>query len=180
MGSGSGGMERTGTSRSCPARGVAPCVVASCRPPDGSGTVPYMMKRLGSALGMGLAAVALLLPGFVLDRAGAADAPGVQVTTVRYGPFTLPPAGKGGDVDHANVVMPDVTKPCEDCFITRAEPDLVYDDGTPANLDTGLMLHHAVFFNTGVPDTTCGKDTFFGGLGERFLASGNERTVKRY
>lgn len=144
-----------------------------------------MMKRLGSALGMGLAAVALLLPGLAFDRAGAATAPpasdgGLQVTTVRYGPFTLPPAGKGGDVDHANVVLPDVTKPCEDCFITRAEPDLVYDDGTPANLDTGLMLHHAVFFNHGARDTTCGTDTFFGGLGERFLASGNERTVKRY
>ncbi|MCA1847113.1 MAG: hypothetical protein LC792_28765, partial [Actinobacteria bacterium] len=70
-------------------------------------------------------------------------------------------------------------KPCEDCFITRAEPDLVYEDGTTANLDTGLMLHHAVLFNTGRPDTTCGKDTFFGRLGERYMASGNERTVKR-
>ncbi|HEV7686527.1 MAG TPA: hypothetical protein VGQ80_08160, partial [Acidimicrobiia bacterium] len=61
------------------------------------------MKRLGSALGMGLAAVALVLPGLGLDRVGAADAPEVRVTTVRYGPFTLPPAGKGGDVDHTNV-----------------------------------------------------------------------------
>ena len=72
----------------------------------------------------------------------------MQETTVRYGPFVLPPAGQGGDMDHANVVLPNVPKPCEDCFIVRAEPDLVYDDGTPANLDTGLMLHHAVLFNT--------------------------------
>ena len=144
----------------------------------GWGTVPYMMKRLGWVLGF-----ALFLPGLVLTKAPAGADPvagGVQVTTVRYGPFVLPPAGKGGDVDHANVVMPDVAKPCENCFIVRAEPDLVYDDGSSANLDTGLMLHHAVFFNTGRPDTTCGKDTFFGRLGERFLASGNERTVKRY
>jgi Stress up-regulated Nod 19 len=137
-----------------------------------------MMKRLGLVLGF-----ALLLQGLVSARApapvGAETTGGVQVTTVRYGPFVLPPAGKGGDVDHANVVVPDVAKPCEDCFIVRAEPDLVYDDGSSANLDTGLMLHHAVFFNTGRPDTTCGKDTFFGRLGERFLASGNERTVKR-
>ncbi|MCA1843383.1 MAG: hypothetical protein LC792_09395 [Actinobacteria bacterium] len=142
-----------------------------------------MMKRLGSVLGMGLAALALILPGLVFDGAGAAPGggavSGLQETTVRYGPFVLPPAGKGGDMDHANVVMPDVAKPCEDCFITRAEPDLVYEDGTPANLDTGLMLHHAVLFNTGRPDTTCGKDTFFGRMGERFMASGNERTVKR-
>ena len=76
--------------------------------------------------------------------------------------------------------MPNVPKPCEDCFIVRAEPDLVYEDGTPANLDTGLMLHHALLFNTGRTDTTCGKDTFFGGFGERFLASGNERTIKHF
>jgi len=136
-----------------------------------------MMKRLGYVLGMGLAALGLILPGIVLDGASA-EPSGMQQTTVRYGPFVLPPAGRGGDMDHANVVLPNVAKPCEDCFITRAEPNLVYEDGTTANLDTGLMLHHAVLFNTGRPDTTCGKDTFFGRLGERFLASGNERTVK--
>jgi len=137
-----------------------------------------MMKRLGCALGLAVL-VAAVVPAS--RPAGAEPAVGgVQVTTVRYGPFVLPPAGKGGDADHANVVVPDVAKPCEECFITRAEPDLVYEDGTPANLDTGLMLHHAVFFNTGRADTTCGSDTFFGRLGERFLASGNERTVKRY
>jgi hypothetical protein len=141
-----------------------------------------MMKRLGSVLGMGLAGLVLIMPGLILDGAGAAADPvaGVQETLVRYGPFVLPPAGQGGDADHANVVLPNVPKPCEDCFIVRAEPDLVYDDGTPANLDTGLMLHHAVLFNHGRSDTTCGTDTFFGGFGERFLASGNERTVKQF
>ena len=132
---------------------------------------------------MAFAAVALLVPGVVFDGAGAEQpaggVDGVQETLVRYGPFVLPPAGKGGDMDHANVVVPNVPKPCEDCFIVRAEPDLVYDDGTSANLDTGLMLHHAVLFNTGRPDTTCDRETFLGQLGERFLASGNERTVKR-
>ena len=91
-----------------------------------------MMKRLGHALGMGLAALALILPGLMFDGAEAAPAGGLQQTIVRYGPFVLPPAGKGGDMDYANVVVPNVAKPCEDCFIVRAEPDLVYDDGTPA------------------------------------------------
>ena len=153
-----------------------------------SGTVAYMMKRLGSVLGMGFAALALVAPGLAFDGVGAADdaaagRPGdaaaeVRETLVRYGPFVLPPAGKGGDLHYANVFVPNLPKPCEDCFIVRAEPDLVYDDGTSANLDTGLMLHHALLFNTGRRDTTCGQDTFFGGLGERFLASGNERTIK--
>ena len=109
-----------------------------------------------------------------------APAPIGLVTEVRYGPFALAPAGAGGDLDHANVVIPDATRPCQDCFILGAEPDLIYPDGMPANLDTGVMLHHAVLFNTGRPDTTCGGDELFGHLGERFLASGNERTTRRY
>jgi hypothetical protein len=129
---------------------------------------------------MSLVALGFLLPGVVRDSAGADPIAGVQETLVRYGPFVLPPAGQGGDVDHANVFVPNVPKPCEDCFIVRAEPDLVYENGTPANLDTGLMLHHALFFNHGRRDTTCGGDEFFGRFGERFLASGNERTVKQF
>ena len=83
---------------------------------------------------MGLAAVGLLLPGLVFDGAGAnptggSPTEGVKQTIVKYGPFMLPPAGRGGDMDHANVFMPNVPKPCEDCYITRAEPDLVYEDG---------------------------------------------------
>lgn len=38
-----------------------------------------------------------------------------------------------------------VQRPCLDCFITSFKPDLVYGDGTKANLDSGPMLHHAVF-----------------------------------
>lgn len=117
-------------------------------------------------------------PGAAVAAAGAA--PAGEVTEVRYGPFALSPAGAGGDLGHLNLVIPNAPKPCEDCFILGAEPDLVYPDGSSANLDTGVMLHHAVFFNTGRPDTTCGNDEFFGGLGERFLASGNERTKRRF
>ena len=146
-----------------------------------------MMKRLGYFVRIALTGVLLLATALISDtflRApssapASADAVG-EVTEVRYGPFTLPPGGTVDRVDHANVVVPDVPKPCENCFLLRAEPNLVYEDGTPANLDTGVMLHHAVFFNTGRPDTTCGGDEFFGRLGERFLASGNERTTRRY
>jgi hypothetical protein len=110
----------------------------------------------------------------------AAPLPAPEVTEVRYGPFALGPAGAGGDLDFGNVVMPNVPKPCDDCFILAAEPDLIYPDGASANLDTGVMLHHAVFFNPSRTDTTCGGDEFFKNLGERFLASGNERTKRRF
>ena len=80
-----------------------------------SGTVAYMMKRLGYVLGMGLAALALILPGLMFDGVAAETAAGptgaVQQTLVRYGPFVLPPAGRGGDLDHANIFMPNVAKP---------------------------------------------------------------------
>ncbi len=96
---------------------------------------------------------------------------------MRYGPFALPPAGAGGDADHANVALPSLPKPCTNCFIQAFEPDLVYADGASANLDTGLMLHHAVLFEAGRQDPTCGPEQPFPGkLGLRFFASGNERT----
>ncbi|MGH9004386.1 MAG: hypothetical protein ACRDYV_14780 [Acidimicrobiia bacterium] len=110
----------------------------------------------------------------------AAPLPDAEETEVRYGPFALGPAGAGGDLDFGNTVMPNVPKPCDDCFILSAEPDLIYADGSSANLDSGVMLHHAVFFNPANKDTTCGDDEFFRNLGERFLASGNERTKRHF
>ncbi|HVW33123.1 MAG TPA: hypothetical protein VHL53_11330 [Acidimicrobiia bacterium] len=107
----------------------------------------------------------------------AADAPQGTWTEVRYGPFVIPPAGAGGDADHADIAVPTMAKPCTNCFLLQLEPDLVYADGTPANLDTGMMLHHAVMFAAGRPDATCGPhEPFPGQLGQRFFASGNERT----
>ena len=106
------------------------------------------------------------------DRGGARDDGPVT------GRSSCPRRGRAATWTTPTSFIPNAPKPCEDCFITKAEPDLVYEDGTTANLDNGLMLHHAVLFNNGRPDTTCGKDWFYGRFGERFLASGNERTVK--
>jgi hypothetical protein len=105
------------------------------------------------------------------------DAPVGTWADVRYGPFVVTPAGAGGDADHANIAVPSLPKPCTNCFLLEFQPDLVYADGTSANLDTGMMLHHAVLFSAGRPDATCGPDQPFPGkLGQRFFASGNERT----
>jgi hypothetical protein len=98
-------------------------------------------------------------------------------TEMRYGPFVIPPAGAGGDADHADIAVPTMAKPCTNCFLLQFQPDLVFSDGSPANLDAGMMLHHAVLFSAGRPDATCGPDEPFPGkLGQRFFASGNERT----
>ena len=96
---------------------------------------------------------------------------------IRVGPFVIPPEGAGGAAAHANIAVPSIAKPCTNCFLQQFEPDLVYADGSSANLDTGMMLHHAVLFAAGRQDATCGPEQPFPGkLGERFFASGNERT----
>ena len=105
------------------------------------------------------------------------EAPQGTWAELRYGPFVVTPAGAGGDADHANVAVPSLPKPCSNCFLLEFQPELVYADGTPANLDTGMMLHHAVLFSAGRQDNTCGpEEPFPGKLGQRFFASGNERT----
>jgi len=43
----------------------------------------------------------------------------------------------------------DVEKPCSDCNILRQVAGLEYVNGTNANIDSGLWLHHMVHFNTG-------------------------------
>ena len=61
-------------------------------------------------------------------------------------------------------------KPCTDCLITWMQADLHYVNGTSANANTGLWLHHTVLANTGQKDLICPEGP------QRFFASGNERT----
>jgi hypothetical protein len=69
------------------------------------------------------------------------------------------------DYDTTNIQMP-----CTDCFITGFLGSLELLDGTVANANTGMWLHHVVFININRTDTTCPK------YPDRFMASGNERT----
>ncbi len=68
-----------------------------------------------------------------------------------------------------------VNKPCTDCQLVLAIPNLVYADGSDANMDSGPMLHHFVLYNAAGRDTICNGplDVY----GQRLMASGNERTV---
>jgi len=72
-----------------------------------------------------------------------------------------------------------VQRPCLGCHITSFKPDLVYEDGTRATLATGAMLHHFVLTSQFRRDATCGND-WLGLAGERFFASGNERTAMTF
>lgn len=128
-----------------------------------------------------------------------------ETTTIRWGPIDLPAATSEGPGEVHNELAGvdgfsafllgffteladyDVNKPCEDCYITAIEPNLVLADGTTGNYNNGTMLHHVVNLNFSRPDITCRPDLFssqtikaLGGAAggnERFFAAGNERTI---
>src|SRR5215204_1269604 len=112
------------------------------------------------------------------SRSGA-ETPAVSTRVVRYGPYTIP-GGTASDAGMShNQVRLAVQRPCVDCYITSFTPDLVYEDGTRATLATGAMLHHFVLTSQFRRDATCGND-WLGLAGERFFASGNERTAMTF
>jgi hypothetical protein len=127
--------------------------------------------------------LALLVCALALFALPATANAAITTTTLEYGPWTIP-AGNGDPHDHdgmgmiTNQIVQNITKPCTGCTIIGVTPDLVYTDGSDANLDTGPMLHHAAFFaqSSGKTDATCGNSGP-GLLGERFFAAGNERTA---
>jgi hypothetical protein len=145
---------------------------------------------------LGLAA-ALLTAGLGTDVAEAAPAAPARVEApakatqaapvtkeIRYGPFTINPAAENPDGTHGHAHLPglnmNVAKPCTNCFITMMKPDLEFADGTRAGQSTNVMLHHMVLFNqeSGRTDATC--PTGLGTLGQRFFASGDERTITAF
>lgn len=125
-------------------------------------------------LAVAATSLAPLQSGAAQPASGGGRPPG-RTADSRYGPI-LVPAATGGQPGVFSAVVPAMPMPCTNCFLTGTDVDLVFEDGSSANLDNGLMLHHIVTFNTGRPDATCGPDTAVGSLGERFWAAGNERT----
>ena len=129
------------------------------------------MKRTALVL---VSALVMLVP--LLVTSGAPAQAATNTKTVRYGPFTIP----GGTATDPGMIHNQlrfaVSRPCVDCYITSFRPDLVYPDGSRATMDTGPMLHHVVFTSQFRQDATC-SGTWLGLAGERFFASGNERTA---
>lgn len=109
--------------------------------------------------------------------------PGTQTKVVKYGPYTIPaaqpqPDGKHGHAHTGNQFQFLAEKPCSNCYITGMKANLKNADGSVAGWSTDAQLHHMVLFNSswGRTDATCGGQ-FLGFLGERFFASGDERTA---
>jgi hypothetical protein len=104
--------------------------------------------------------------------------PAGKLVKMRYGPFKVPansmlaplPDFAGGATIH---------KPCEECYMGAFQGGLEYEDGSEANVDTGMYLHHFVIVNNNKPDWLCGLRT--GGLFRQqwVYNSGNERPPVR-
>jgi hypothetical protein len=107
--------------------------------------------------------VTTLTPQFFTEQ-------GSKRVKVTYGPFVVPPMNVNSGMEDFEYET--VTFGCSDCTVTYMEAGLEYPNGTYANVNTSLWLHHVVLYNTDNEDTVCGTDEF----GERFFASGNERS----
>ena len=90
---------------------------------------------------------------------------------IRYGPWNVPSMDMMNGMGDYHIK--DAEMPCADCLITWMQAGFEYPNGTYANANTSLWLHHTFLVNSGRPDAVCGMD--WGG--ERFFASGNERTI---
>lgn len=87
---------------------------------------------------------------------------------ISYGPFTAPSSTQNNGMKDFQIG--NITKPCSNCLITFMEAGLQYPNGTYANSNTGMWLHHTVLYNLNRSDAVCTKSP------DRFFASGNERT----
>jgi Stress up-regulated Nod 19 len=127
--------------------------------------------------------LALLVCALAVFAVPATASATITTKTIDYGPYTIP-AGAGDPHAHDemghinNQIIQNISKPCTGCTIIGVTPDLVYENGTKANITEGPMLHHAAFMaqSSGKVDATCGNSGP-GLLGERFFAAGNERTA---
>ena len=92
----------------------------------------------------------------------------VQHLHFKYGPIAIAP---GQNLILAGPVT--IEKPAYDGYMTSFKPNLVRADGSVPPIEQ-IHLHHAVWLNLSRPDATSG-----GTGGQRFAASGEEKTITR-
>jgi hypothetical protein len=95
--------------------------------------------------------------------------------TIRYGPFPVPDMMTNNGMEDYLILSAET--PCQDCFITFIEAGLEYPNGSYANANTSLWLHHTVLYNLNRTDSVCVVDGGGNPQPERWFASGNERTA---
>jgi hypothetical protein len=131
-----------------------------------------------------------------VDMKSPHKTPGAKRVKIRSGPYKIPdmtvvgsPYGDKGTI--FNLPDTNIERPCQgECTVLTQQAGLEFPNGTNANIDSGLWLHHMVGFIKGPTrwDPTCygwpsGPHLAIGGTGstsERMMASGNERAFLDY
>jgi hypothetical protein len=109
--------------------------------------------------------------------------PATHTSVINYGPWTVPGATGSGHEGAGMIessLLFGAPRPCGDCYITTFKPQLKYTDGTVANTDTGLWLHHFQIYVLGRTDPSCAAPSPYNLLGEHIFGGGNERTRARF
>jgi hypothetical protein len=102
------------------------------------------------------------ISSFSDPRGAMPNHPG-QFVRSTYGTFTVPANGQVHNVPMT------IDAPCTNCRITDMVPNLVFTNGSTANIQDGLMLHHFVIFNPAQQGIGCP-------ISEPFFGAGNERS----
>ncbi len=153
-----------------------------------------MREKLGILLAVSAFVLVLLVPsgpaladsvttlGSYSDPRGAMPTrPGHVIKRVRMGSSTTQTYTVNANSQVHNAIRFDAPAPCTNCWITDMVPSLVYTgdanqaDGTVANLNNDMMMHHFVLLHGGRTDLGC-PGGLQSSLGERFFAAGNERS----
>lgn len=93
-----------------------------------------------------------------------------QRVKIRYGPFTTQSMNLKNGM--ASFMDKNATMPCTDCVVTFMQAGLEYEDGSVADANTDLWLHHTVIYNKNRFPPVCN----YPGHVDKIFAAGNERT----
>lgn len=131
------------------------------------------------------------------------NVPNAKRIKIRSGPYLVPGMNRQNSFSKHWGMLESyydtkIEKPCSDCNILKQVGGLEYPNGTNANIDSGLWLHHMVHFNTGpgrwdpvgIKESSClphegvntmggaslGRGTISAKNTERYFVTGNERT----
>src|SRR5687768_7817110 len=120
------------------------------------------LSLVGSAGSASAATTNTNISSFSDPRGAMPNHPG-QLVRSTYGTFTVPANGQLHNVPMS------IDAPCTNCRITDMVPNLVFTNGSTANIQDGLMLHHFVIFNPAQTGIGCP-------ISEPFFGAGNERS----
>jgi hypothetical protein len=83
--------------------------------------------------------------------------PAAKLVKVRYGPYKIAP-GTMFQSSPSFFGGPKVPTPCEECFITKLQGGMEYEDGSEANVDSDIYQHHFAIVSLNKPDWLCGLE----------------------